>query len=53
MKRIKEHADMGNAQAIFLIGLEYSKEGNMTKAHELWLRASKAGCSESLMNWGI
>jgi TPR repeat protein len=47
MKRLKEHADMGNAQAIFMIGLEYSREGNMSKAHELWLKAGKLGCSEA------
>jgi len=47
MMRIKEHADMGNAQAVHLLGVEYSREGNMSKAHELWVRAGRLGCSEA------
>ena len=31
---------------------EYSREGNMSKAREQWLRAGKAGCSESYNELG-
>lgn len=56
MERVKTQAEMGNAHAIYMLGVEYAEGRLVTqdvaKAHELWLKAGKLGCSDAYNELG-